>query len=635
FLRTVSSSPGRCFCPPFSIAWRPYASIPNDIFLSPGETETAKKKNKEGARKEGRNQRSRIQTLGCTSEPNSSTALPLSLSTVMDSVILVFLNISFLAVGLFYVSIHLDTSQAILQRSTKLHLRDSSKGCHDICKAKSVLLNSEARFSQGYINYLHIFYCVYGKYPIFGYALLILWLLVLFYLLADTSANYFCTNLEGLSTLLKLPPTIAGVTLLSIGNGAPDAFSSIVSFMGAGSGVVGLNSILGGSFFVSCVVVGIISTCVSSHENPIDKSSFVRDLVFFLFVLSVLLVILVIGKINIWGAIAFTSLYLVYVFLVAVGHFCRQEEQEQDLPCKTRQNADLEAPLLESLEDHQPDSTEKETASRSESDGTRSNPSACHHCKRIVRCLELPLSLPRILTIPDVSKEKWSKPSAVASVTLAPLLLAVLVTSKTKDVGSEESLSIYISGGLVGLVLGVVSLVKTEKDRPPTRFLFPWLAGGFLMSVTWTYIIAQELVSLLVSLGTAMEISSSILGLTVLAWGNSVGDLIASLAVALHDRQGGTQVAMSGCYGGPIFNTLVGLGLSFVFSSWSAYPSHVVIPKDLTLYQTMGFLIGGLLWALVILPRRGMRLDRVLGSGLLSIYFCSLSLRMVQSLGLL
>lgn len=548
-------------------------------------------------------------------------------------VILIFLNISFLAAGLFYVSIHLDTSHAILQRSTKLHLRDSSKGCHDICKAKSVLLNSEARFSQGYINYLHIFYCVYGKYPILGYALLILWLLVLFYLLADTSANYFCTNLEGLSTLLKLPPTIAGVTLLSLGNGAPDAFSSIVSFMGAGSGVVGLNSVLGGSFFVSCVVVGIISTCVSSHEYPIDKSSFVRDLLFFLFVLSVLLVILVIGKINLWGAIAFTSLYLVYVLLVAVGHFCRKEEQ--DLSCKTRQNADLEAPLLESLEDHQPDSAEKETASRSESDGTRSDPSACYHCKRIVRCLELPLSLPRILTIPDVSKEKWSKPSAVASVTLAPLLLAVLVTSKGKDAGSEESLSIYISGGLVGLVLGIVCLVKTEKDIPPTRFLFPWLAGGFLMSVTWTYIIAQELVSLLVSLGTVMEISSSILGLTVLAWGNSVGDLIASLAVALHDRQGGTQVAMSGCYGGPIFNTLVGLGLSFVFSSWSAYPSLVVIPKDLTLYQTMGFLIGGLLWALVILPRRGMRLDRVLGSGLLSIYFCSLSLRIVQSLGLL
>ncbi|RRT66391.1 hypothetical protein BHE74_00028289 [Ensete ventricosum] len=555
-------------------------------------------------------------------------------------VILIFLNISFLAVVLFYVSIHLDTSHAIPQGSTKLHLRDSSKGCDDLCKAKSVLLNSEAQFSQGYINYLHIFYCVCGKYPILGYALLILWLLVLFYLLADTSANYFCANLEGLSTLLKLPPTIAGVTLLSLGNGAPDAVSSIVSFMGAGSGVVGLNSILGGSFFVSCVVVGIISTCVSSHENPIDKSSFVRDLLFFLFVLSVLFVILVIGKINIWGAIAFTSLYLVYVFLVAVGHFCRKEEQEQELlPCKTRQkNADLEAPLLEGLEDHEPDSTEKETASRSESDGTRSNPSsACYYCKRIVQCLELPLSLPRRLTIPDVSKEKWSKPSAVASVTLAPLLLAVLVNSKRKDVGSEESLLLtYISGGLAGLVLGIVSLVETEKEGPPTRFLFPWLAGGFLMSVTWTYIIAQELVSLLLSLGTVMEISTSILGLTVLAWGNSVGDLIASLAVALHDRQDGTQVAMSGCYGGPIFNTLVGLGLSFVFSSWSAYPTHVVvIPRDPTLYQTMGFLVGGLLWALVMLPRRGMRLDRVLGSGLLSIYLCSLSLRIVHSLGLL
>ena len=55
---------------------------------------------------------------------------------------------------------------------------------------------------------------------------------------------------------------------------------------------------------------------------------------------------------------------------------------------------------------------------------------------------------------------------------------------------------------------------------------------GFFIAATWIDTIADALVGLLQFLGTISRIPSSILGVTVLAWGNSVGDLSANLAMA-------------------------------------------------------------------------------------------------------
>lgn len=155
------------------------------------------------------------------------------------------------------------------------------------------------------------------------------------------------------------------------------------------------------------------------------------------------------------------------------------------------------------------------------------------------------------------------------------------------------------------------------------------------MSVTWTYIIAQELVSLLISLGNIFGISPSVLGLTVLAWGNSLGDLIANVTVAVHGGNDGAQIALSGCYAGPLFNTVIGLGVPLVISSLGEYPGVYIIPSDNSLLETLGFLMVGLLWALVIMPKKKMRLDKLVGGGLLAIYLCFLSLRLARVFGVL
>ncbi|ESW23470.1 hypothetical protein PHAVU_004G049800 [Phaseolus vulgaris] len=563
---------------------------------------------------------------------------------------LLLLNISFIFLIFLFLSAYLHPSTSNVHASTNVFNRArmltdiSVDGCTDLHKyldndSKCLYVKSHVHCrSKGYINYLQIFYCSFGHSPVLGHALLILWLVILFYLLGDTASNYFCSNLEGLSDILRLSPTIAGVTLLSLGNGAPDFFASVVSFTSSNDGAVGLNSILGGAFFVSSAVLGIISFLVSSNETAVDKASFIRDVIFFLFSLFILLVIISIGKISLLGSIFYVSIYFLYVCAVSATHFIYGEDRtEGELVSSSDDLTESGIPLLGCVDDEKPNVSNKEVIEEEgdKQEGFGNDSFDLTYLTKFVHVLELPLSLPRRLTIPVVSEEGWSKPYAVISVTLAPVLFAALCNTQMENGSSRSSLVSYLTAALIGIVLGNMACVTTKSTSPPRKCLFPWLAGGFSMSVTWTYIIAEELVSLLVALGNVIGVSPSILGLTVLAWGNSLGDLIANGAMAKNGGADGAQIAVSGCYAGPMFNILMGLGLPLVLSAWSEYPESYVIPKDPSLYATLLFLMGGVLWALVILTKKNMKLDKSLGIGLLTIYLCFLFIRMVIAIGVI
>jgi len=83
---------------------------------------------------------------------------------------------------------------------------------------------------------------------------------------------------------------------------------------------------------------------------------------------------------------------------------------------------------------------------------------------------------------------------------------------------------------------------------------------GFIIAATWIDQIAGALVSLLNFIGIIFRIPGTIIGLTILAWGNSMGDLSANLTMA---RKGLANMAMTACFAGPVFNILVGLGMGF------------------------------------------------------------------------
>ena len=71
-------------------------------------------------------------------------------------------------------------------------------------------------------------------------------------------------------------------------------------------------------------------------------------------------------------------------------------------------------------------------------------------------------------------------------------------------------------------LLAAILVALTSRSTPP-RYHVVFAFTGFVISIVWIYIIANELVSLLKAFGVMFGLSDAILGLTVLAWGNSIG----------------------------------------------------------------------------------------------------------------
>lgn len=108
-----------------------------------------------------------------------------------------------------------------------------------------------------------------------------------------------------------------------------------------------------------------------------------------------------------------------------------------------------------------------------------------------------------------------------------------------------------------------------------------------MVAATWIDLVADKLVDVLSFMGIIFRIPGPIMGLSVLAVGNSIGDLSANVAVA---RKGLANMAITACFAGPVFNFLIGLGLGF--GTLRRMTGESEIPVDLPASLETGFLFS-------------------------------------------
>lgn len=100
---------------------------------------------------------------------------------------------------------------------------------------------------------------------------------LLFRLMGRTADDFFAVILSQISQDLGLPPRLAGVTLLALGNGAPD-LSSCVAAVRAGNTRLALGALTGAGMFVGCVVAGRI---VTANDGVRARAAQLRDILCF------------------------------------------------------------------------------------------------------------------------------------------------------------------------------------------------------------------------------------------------------------------------------------------------------------------------------------------------------------------
>ena len=104
------------------------------------------------------------------------------------------------------------------------------------------------------------------------------WLLILMfviYILATTADRYFCVTLTDMVEKMGIPPSIAGVTFLSFGNGGPDVFALMTAVIN-GYTHIGMGSNLGAGLFITTVITGVVAFMSECRVNPL---SFFRDII--------------------------------------------------------------------------------------------------------------------------------------------------------------------------------------------------------------------------------------------------------------------------------------------------------------------------------------------------------------------
>ncbi|XP_077514383.1 sodium/potassium/calcium exchanger 5-like isoform X1 [Amblyomma americanum] len=456
-------------------------------------------------------------------------------------------------------------------------------------------------------------------------------------MLAIVCDEYFVPCLELLSDALKISSDVAGATVMAVGTSSPELYSAIIgSFVTEGD--IGVGAIVGSAVFNILGVTSVTGIYLLCTTVQLEWYPIVRDCLLYVASVSVLAACIADSTVYWYEAASLLLLFCVYILVMhynpqlkslalaqvddlvayiksekAGQHGRNKSAASTAPPCASTAN-EVAAPLLYPKSGSLPSTMEPTEASlvnpRSGSQArlrstTERGYEDCNNAHQSTT-IDRHTTVVEINGDADVGFVKPSSPSESGSCS----------RSRTGKPGRRGCLS---RAWWLATLPASVLLRLTVPDCRRWPRLYPLT---FVMAVVWIGLLSYLCAWMVTVIGYTLNIPDSVSGLTILAAGISVPEIITTVLIV---KMGCGNMAFSNLIGSNIFDILFCLGLPWLIKTLSNSGGQLHINSGALTYTTLT-LLGTTVLMLVTLCAARWRLNWRVGLVCLALYVAFLTL---------
>eukprot|EP00928_Gymnodinium_smaydae_P030150 TRINITY_DN2248_c0_g6_i1.p1 TRINITY_DN2248_c0_g6~~TRINITY_DN2248_c0_g6_i1.p1 ORF type:complete len:621 (+),score=148.93 TRINITY_DN2248_c0_g6_i1:82-1944(+) len=454
-------------------------------------------------------------------------------------------------------------------------------------------------------------------------------LLYMFLAIATVCDECFVPALEVIAEELDLSADVNGATFMAAGGSAPEFFTSMFGAV-MYENDVGIGTIVGSAVFNVMFVIG---ACAAVAPAPLVLTWFplARDASFYMLDLCVLMLLLRDGRVVWYEGLELFTLYLAYTTFMA-----RSEAVEARIKALTKGSSDAEdgsswaaardgsvvaatAGTGEAVDDAQAGDDKKGKQFK------HKNEMAVVPCEPLKEPGRPGLAWNQDVEASGEEKDCCAKDKDASGAggeteedeeESKPLSL----DPPDADAGIRDWVLYVLSVPIIAVLMASVPDVRREGWRK----LYPLT---FVASIIWIAGFTWLMVWLATIIGETMGVKEHIMGLTILAAGTSVPDLLTSVIVA---REGHGDMAVSSSIGSNIFDVTVGLPVPWIV--FCTLRGRAVPINDDNIEVTVLLLLGMVVLTIGTIMYHGWVMTKKMGASMLFLYviFLIISIAITQ-----
>ncbi|XP_067019283.1 sodium/potassium/calcium exchanger 4-like [Acropora muricata] len=420
--------------------------------------------------------------------------------------------------------------------------------------------------------------------------------------------DYFVPCLEIISDKTKLQSDVAGATFMAFGSSAPELFASIIGVF-ITEGDIGIGTILGSAVFNVLFVVG---ACGLGAGTVLYLAwwPFVRDNIFYLFSVVILILVLLDSIVTWPEALAMSCSYAIYLIIMYFNPRIEawlykitktnSPEFKSDLHASNgiKANNNGYQKIVDEEQSHSEGTEKKTLGTNEQTNSAEETPEEKEDRKREGKQQEERKE--------DGGEEQPLKGDGLKHRPVPDLTLG---TPFNPPEGLAARFCWFLGLPINIAYFFTIPDVKKESCQK-------WVAVSFIVCIAWIAALSYTLVWMVTIIGYTFKISDAVMGLTLVAFGSSVPDCSSSLFIA---RKGDGDMAVSNTVGSNTFDVLLCLGVPWLIKS-AAWHAPIEISSR-GLFVSCFFIVGSVAIAFFVLYLNSWVLNKKVGCFFIFIYF--------------